>query len=72
MDISNIPPFKAVDADPGGALKRFDDRLGQLADVRKCGSAVVNGDSLMIAQSADVFAACIAPSNMMCFNSVTT
>ena len=30
MDISNTPPFKAVDADPGGTLQRFDDYIEEM------------------------------------------
>ena len=30
MDISNTPPFKALDADPGGTLQRFDDYIEEM------------------------------------------
>ena len=30
MDISNIPPFKSLDADPGGTLQRFDDYIEEM------------------------------------------
>ena len=30
MDISNIPPFTALDADPGGTLKRFNEYVEEM------------------------------------------